>query len=296
MIKRTPVPLPLGTMTFAISLVAALGLTLLSGVGCREKDVPFAVDSDEIERYLNESEEAVDLFRSRGLVMSGTYSLVPGGKLYTDTILATKRMYDIWISDTAWHMGSYGSFKVADALVTDEYTVRTTTKVNDKDSTITQTRRVERLGVFWKLGDDGDPYLGWILQGINGGSSPGAAVSYSTISGDYRLDQLYKPGDTSHLGDGYIRLRDGMPSTIPGGNLGVTVSISPKSYPVLSTVSNAGYYLTPIPEGDSGRFVTTVQLPTVYRPLYDVALIQFIGDSVGTIKANPLIVPYKVLH
>ena len=49
-----------------VALVAAL-------VGCGEKDVPYIVDADELIRYIGETDEARDLFRTTGLINSDSY-------------------------------------------------------------------------------------------------------------------------------------------------------------------------------------------------------------------------------
>jgi len=93
-----------------------------------------------------------------------------------------------------------------------------------------------------------------------------------------------------------MRIREGMPAVIPGGQFGVTLSTAPRLNPLISSVTDSGYFTAPIPRTDSGRFETTVTLPTVYDRLFDVALIQFVNDSLGTASANPVFIPYKVLR
>jgi len=280
-----------GIGTYVLALIGVICFA-----GCKEKDVPYVIDSEEIENYLKQSEDAVNLFRSDGLVKSGTYTLVPGGPTFTDTVLSSNRSYDIWVSDTAWHLGSYGNLRVANATVTDEFTIRTTRKKNNDSIVSERTRRLERVGVFWKLGDDSEPYVGWLLWGVVGGSLSGSAITVATIGGTYRLDTLSKQGDTTLAGEKYIRIREGIPAAIPGGQLGVILSTAPRLYPLISSVTNSGYFTAPMPPDDSGRYVTTVQLPDVYDRLFDVALIQFVNDSLGTASANPVFIPYKILH
>ncbi|PWB76413.1 hypothetical protein C3F09_00140 [candidate division GN15 bacterium] len=287
--------LSVGATTLTAARMLGICCLLLLG-GCREKDVPYIIDSEEIENYLKQSEDAVNLFRPDGLVRSGTYSLLPGGPTYRDTVLSSSRSYDVWVSDTAWHLGAYGNLKVAEATVTDEFVVRTTRKLNSDSLVTQQTRRMDRIGVFWKLGDDSEPYVGWLLWGIVGGSHAGSAITITTIAGSYRLDTLSRPGDTTRSGKDYIRIREGMPAVIPGGQLGVSLSTTPRLYPLISSITNDGYFTSPIPPGDSGRFVTTVQLPDTYERIFDVALIQFVNDSLGTASADPVFIPYKVLH
>jgi hypothetical protein len=280
----------------AAGLLAAVifgGITLS---GCKEKDVPYVIDSEEIESYLKQSEDATNLFRATGLLKPGTYTLVSGGPTFTDSLISSTRHYDIWVSDTAWDLGSYGRVKVANAKVTDELVVRTVRR-QGTDSVVNQrTRSLEREGVFWKLGDDAEPYVGWLLWGFIGGPVSGSAVTVQTIVGKYRLDTLLKFTDTTREGNRYYRIREGMPTTVPGDHLGVTLSSAPRLRPLISSVTDAGYFTSPVPPTDSGRFVTTVTLPTDYNRLFDVALIQFVNDSLGTASGTPIFIPYKILH
>jgi hypothetical protein len=276
---------------FAAILVVG---SLLSG--CKEKDVPFVIDSEEIENYLKQSEDATGLFRTAGLLKPGTYTLTLGGPTFTDSLISSTRHYDIWVSDTAWDMGSYGKVKVANAKVTDELVVRTVRR-QGTDSIVNQrTRSMEREGVFWKLGDDSEPYVGWLLWGFVGERVSGSAVTIQTTVGIYRLDTLLKASDTTREGSRYFRLREGMPTTVAGDQLGITLSSTPRLYPLLSSVNDAGYFTAPVPPTDSGRFATTVTLPSNYNRLFDVALIQFVNDSLGTASAAPVFIPYKILQ
>lgn len=281
------------------SAIGTLVTVILGGVllsGCKEKDVPYIVDSEEIENYIKQSDDAKDLFRAAGLLTPGTYSLTLGGPTFTDSLISSKRRFDIWVSDTAWDMGSYGKVRVANAKVIDELVVRTVRR-SGTDSLVNQrTRSLEREGVFWKLGDDSEPYVGWLLWGIVGEPASGSAVLVQTIVGRYRLDTLMKAADTTRDGARYFRLREAMPSTIAGDQFGVTLTSTPHLYPLISSVNNSGYFTSPVPPADSGRFSTTVTLPSTYTKLFDIALIQFVNDSLGTTSANPIFVPYKILQ
>ncbi len=284
-----------GAMTQAAAYVMGICCILSLG-GCKEKDVPYIIDSEEIETYIKQSEDARNLFRFEGLVQSGTYSLVPGGPTYTDTVLSSGRSYDVWVSDNALDMGSYGRVRVAHAIVTDEFTIRTTRRQGSDSNVTQQTRSMERVGVFWKLGSDAEPYVGWLLWGFGGRPSTSAAVTIETVAGQFRLDTLAKYNVENLEGYKYIRIREGLPATIPGDQLGVVLSPAPRLRPLISSVTEAGYFSAPVPPTDSGRFATTVQLPVVYDRLFDVAMIQFVNDSLGTVSANPVFIPYKILH
>ena len=277
-------------------LFAAVLISVILLYGCKEKDVPYVIDSEEIESYLKQSEDATGLFRAAGLLTPGTYTLVPGGPTFTDSLISATREFDIWVSDTAWDMGSYGRVRVANAKVIDELVVRTVRRLANDSIVNQRTRSLQREGVFWKLGDDAEPYVGWLLWGFVGEPVIGSSVTLQTTVGKYRLDTLLRNTDTTREGRKYFRLREGMPTTIPGDQLGLILSSTPHLYPLISSVTAAGYFTSPVPPTDSGRFATTVTLPTNYTRLFDVALIQYVNDSLGTASAAPVFIPYKVLQ
>lgn len=150
-------------------------------MGCEEIDVPVIIDSEEIQRYIAESDDAIELFRRDNIITGDPYE-VPGdsGAVYTDIVDSVKRTISVFIlieyreelydRDYIQDFGPPVSLsRDAEATVEDRFYVRTTRVKGDETSVMAQTRSLTRYGYFLKLGDDNQAFVGWKLMAFSGG-------------------------------------------------------------------------------------------------------------------------------
>lgn len=150
---------------FSVILVVVVSGLLFSA--CNEKDVPFAVDEDEIVDYINEVPTAYELFRIEGLVNGKGYRVPWDNGTYYDTLLDNEREYEftrLTPSDQTVLIEPYGQIRVADLTVYDIMSVQTTRLYpDDRVEVDTSNRILERRATFLKLGSDALDFLGWWL-------------------------------------------------------------------------------------------------------------------------------------
>jgi hypothetical protein len=161
----------------AILITAVL---IISALACEEIEVPYIVDEDEVARYIVESDVAIELFRTEGLIPEDPYTM-PGDNnaVYIDFVDSVRRLTEVYIlannygSDDRDYLqdfgDQYGVTRSAEATVTDRFFV-TTARVVGTDSSFHETvRPVVRYGFFLKLGSDNQAFRGWLLLGFSGG-------------------------------------------------------------------------------------------------------------------------------
>ena len=76
----------IGPMIFALLILG----------GCGEKDVAVIVDEDELIRYMSETGDGRELFRTEGLISNTPYLSPDGSITITDSILDLKRIMKVF--------------------------------------------------------------------------------------------------------------------------------------------------------------------------------------------------------
>ncbi|RME23480.1 MAG: hypothetical protein D6800_09810 [Candidatus Zixiibacteriota bacterium] len=292
-----------------ILLALVLGTAVvmaLNGSSCSERFVPNVVDEDEIIRYINESEDGIELFGIEGFVDTTPYRTPVDNALWRDSLLSHKRSITVAVlpDSLAVDYGDFGLIREAWAFVNDDFIVRTVRDFGGGVALVdTNLRSLSRYGFFLKLGDDLRPYLGWKLWGYNGigvGSPPvkvwffpdsgalfiGDNTVYSGRAKRLRTDLTYLPvADIRDLRHGEV---------VVCSTLTANSSVGYRTYQLLSALGADNSYHTQV----MNRLNREISLDTIFSPnpnphLWNVIFLQsFDDDTLNFRKAWA--VPYRV--
>lgn len=281
-------------MSLRIAYVLGTILLLVGALaGCKEKDVPFVVDEDELIRYIEETTEGRQLFRTDCFVVSEDYGFPFDNGVYLDSLVKHERTYDIRMTgpdESEWvNYGALGDLREAHVFVQDRFTIQTMRDYDDLGIHIVDTtvREVERLAFFLKLGDDSEEYVGWVLWGFNGifRSGPEASVRLrrfdgSVFPGDYSA-YLTESRDTS-IGLVAFRRLDQLDTVVVGSRLVVTMiygsSTSDPSVFSLSGLDTSGMFIREMAVDDTVH-IDTVRTIQINPPRYNVLFVsEYVND------------------
>ncbi len=299
--KRTS----LSIFIFGLAIVASTP-AFFGGCGS-EKDVPYVIDEDEIARYIRETEEGQQFFRSDSLILPTPYAAPGDTVMYRDSVLTRGRQTTVIVDTNRADYGNLGELAEAAAFVLDSFIVR---RYRVSDNAIVDSgsiRYLTRVGFFLKLGTDAQAYVGWKLWGVGVPSSalPGTlpvrvAVTphgMTPFPGD--LDLYTQTPVSSVLKCRYISLTD--MARIPRGTQIVVStetanSQSPvKYFQLLSATANSGFFMEPMDRIDTDHYVDTITAPTSNSRLYEVVMIQSFDDSDQSF-AKAWAFPYRILQ
>ena len=284
------------------------GLGVLSLLaGCKEKDVPFVVDSDEIRRYIAEVPTAQELFRTDNLIVSDPYTVPYDSATYRDSVISvTRQQYDVVFpgtnedgkdSDGNYILADYGSLgflREAAVVTEDRLTVQTLRIYNgDTLQEIISDRRLKRLGFFLKLGNDSQAYVGWLLWGYNGvyGNQVPLYITVKdsqndTYPGDYNLytdNPKTLPSSYS-----FKRLTD-LNQIVSGSKLVISTQTDDPSIPIrripyISAEDKNGYFTRPMTyDGltldNRKKYVDTLSTPYEKSGTWKIMFMQAFKDD-----------------
>ncbi len=176
--------------------IFGLFLIIIVVVGCEKLDVPFLSDTEEIERYIADSDLGHDFFRNDNII-SGTPYFYPldSNAVYTDTVTSKNRIINVIVSTSQNPDLTY-----ADVKVTDVFTI-STTRIKAADTSVFEsTRLFERNAYFEKLGDDGQRFSGWLIRGFNGRNVTPGSVSNLFHSNTQIFNNIYDNSLGSEIG------------------------------------------------------------------------------------------------
>jgi len=292
-----------GLFTYLFALLPIVGLIVFVG-GCKEKDVPYIIDADEIARYIAEDETAQNLFRFDGLIESTPYQTPLDNATYVDSVVSHGRRQQIFVDSVTADYGSLGMLMEAVAYVVDSFDVATIRTEGGNRTVTNNVRLFSRVGFFLKLGSDDRPYVGWKLWGI--GVQTQAKPPVNVL--------VYPEGDTSFAGDytmyteqpvdlvlessfRYIRLSD-IPQIAKGTKVAVNTTIrnsqAPARYYQLMTTANGSGFLTePMIQIDRSHYSDTLTTPSTDNRLYELISMQSFVDTTFQF-AKAWVIPYRV--
>jgi len=290
--------------------LAIVGVAAL--VGCGEKDVPVIVDADELIRYVNETYEARDLFRTSGLINSDPYTVSFDSAVFHDSLVSHTRGIETFLVPLdrpldevyADYGGYIGRVRESVVRVEDRFTIQISRVYSDTTLFDTTQFFLDRYGFFLKLGDDSKPYVGWTLWGFNGIGTvaPPLGVTLESSSGaQFRGDLgLYPDLPLSHSSAiprvSYIRLT-AMDTVLQGSRLLVTASKASSGRPTFQLVSDYdsdGAFTRAMHRYDTVNIIDSLSYQTVSgNPrLYNLVFIQVLTDQSYPIRSG-FVVPYR---
>lgn len=171
------------TRTYILILFLA---TLPALVGCGEEEVYTVSQEEEIERFVTDSEDGRELFGSLDLDSLWTFNLPDNDSTYTAILVAKSR--SVTASIPGIRDFGVGEYYYGYAVVT-EQAVGILRKQAGGRTVETEFRwNIERVGLFVKLGDNNQPFSGWLLCGYYGGT-PSTYVDIATLAGE-ELDNV----------------------------------------------------------------------------------------------------------
>jgi len=260
---------------FVIFLMLAAGL--VGSFGCKEKPVPYVIDANEIQRYIDSTQIGRDLFRWDSLILPTPYALPFSSALWHDTVLRHERTVIIDVDDTASDFGNPIGWKFAAyARVIDRYTVRTWRTYLADTNYLDNDRSLVRQGVFIKLGSDFEPYVGWVLWTFAGDDvSPVLRVNVT----------MKQPGGIEHSVSqtGLTRVQF-MDSCADGATWILnTTSVIPSSQGqpavVLTAATDSGFVQKIMKRIDIQHYTDTVKTPTNNPRIWNLLFFQTFHEN-----------------
>ena len=292
-----------GLLKYLFALLPVIGLMVLAG-GCKEKDVPYIIDADEITRYMSEDESAKNLFRSDGLIENTPYTTPLDNATYVDSVVSHKRRQQVFVDSVTADYGSLGMLMEAVVYVVDSFDVATIRTEGASRTISNNVRLFSRIGFFLKLGSDDRPYVGWKLWGIGAQTMTKPPVNVL----------VYPEGDTSFAGDyslyteqpvdlvldssfRYIRLSD-IPQVAKGTKTAVNTTIRnsqapARYYQLMTTADGTGFLTEPMIQIDRSQYTDTLTTPSTDYRLYELISMQSFVDTTFQF-AKAWVVPYRV--
>ncbi len=283
-------------------LCSSLLLLTILAPGCKEKDVPYVVDENEVERYLLETEQGQELFRTTGIVVTDPYTLPADSATYQDSVISHARLITITLGDGLQDYSGLGLLREGLVRVTDTFVVQTR-RVKGIDTTDTSNKRgFVRYGYFLKLGNDAQEYVGWVLYGFNGFGSPSAdelniKLAWSGQAQARFDNSLYtnslKDATLSQLGPAYIKLTDMKSAT---KNINIAAEVRNRFRPVMtfeaannSWVNSAMSSTTTV-----DLYRDTLLIPSTANRLYNLIVLHMLGDSTSRTGRTGVFIPYRI--
>lgn len=290
--------IPLRTPLF---LLVAMVL-IFGAFGCNEKEVPFVVDEDEIERYLAETEDGRELFRVNGIISPNPYLFPGDGAMYRDSALSHVRRVNVTLSDGLIDYGSLGYLREGLAQVLDTFVVRTIRTKGLNTDTTENKRGFVRYGYFLKLGGDNQAYVGWVLYGFNGfGSRSGDVLNIrlawpgmSMTGFDHRLypDSLVDPV-LVQLAPGYVKLSE---FKTAAEGVSVAAEVTNRFQLILTSEGPGNTFVNSAmsPTATTNFYVDTLSAPSPTSRLYNLIVLHMIKDSTGVTGRTGVFLPYRI--
>jgi len=282
----------INTGVLGVTILLAM---LLAVVGCEEEEVYTVSQEEEIERWVTDSDDGRELFGAVDLEDSWTFSPPGSDTIYTAILMSRSRSVDATTSGPRDF--GIGSYYIAFATVM-EQAVGILRKQADGRTVETQFRwYLERVGFFVKLGDNRQPFSGWVLCGYYGGpvvnsfditALTGEIIdnhTHGVLVGDstYR-DELYAFKDVDEveiLAKGSQLVFDGCPNCV--------LFVNYESPSGFTTVN-----VTDV-ETDSLCFCDTLQTPTTTDRFWNLLYVTSMcmsDDSVLVVEHS--FIPYKL--
>ena len=293
-------------------ILSVLAVTVVTMVGCDDKEVPYIVDADELIRYVSESEDARELFRTTGLINTESYRFSFDSGLFRDSLIGHTRGTETFLvpldADQSQvyvdHGSPIGLVREAMVRVQDRFTVQVSRTYSDTVLYDTTEMSLDRFGFFLKLGSDSRPFVGWVLYGFNGVGSIAPPLSVELVSSsgvEFRGDMgLYPDEPRSHSSYipriSYIRLAE-MDTVLQGSRLHVTARKASAVQPTFQLISDydpSGSFTRAMYRYDNIEFIDSLSYETVTgNPrLFNLVFIQYLIEPSFPAR-GAFVVPYR---
>ncbi len=283
------------TISGLIALLAAIVLV----TGCKEKEVGYVIDEEEIAAYIAQTEIGRDLFRADNLIVTSSFTTPFDGVLYLDSVMSHSTTMTVHVSDSAVDYDALGFLREAVAVVEDRFSMRTY-RIDGIDTIVTNhVRGLSRSGFFLKLGNDSQDFVGWLLWGFRAGIGPVIVDAKVSTGENFRADDLYEDllfRNSSLDTLGYARLTK-MPLLKDASQMIVETTIrnaaaSLRYFQLISGTDQDSLFTRPMTRIDAEHYVDTISIGGNPR-LYDLILIQSFNEATGA-PYKSWVFPYKL--
>ena len=170
--------------------IIILSLTMFT-LGCEDEiDVPYVVDSDEIARYIADSDLGRTFFGKNDFFLDSVPFIYPqdSDAIYINLVDSVKRsvITSFPLDNNKGHFVDepyqffstpFGESKDAEVEVRDKAFIKTLRIEGTDTTTYFSNQDISRYGYFMKLGDDGERFKGWLLRAFSGGTPRTATPS-----------------------------------------------------------------------------------------------------------------------
>ncbi len=289
----------------AASLLTVLGIAVVAllQTSCGSKPTVYdTYDFDELIRYIQETTEGRELFRTEGLVRDFQYTKpTDPDAVFRDLLDSTTRHFHVTTTpDTVEkeHGEPFGIVDDAEVQVRDVFYVRIQ-RVEETDTSIKYQQRVlDRFAYFLRFSSEDRPYRGWRMHAYNGGTpregymeiTPSTGemfrgdglqfhhfrymmhITVSWYGDDKRLDSVTTITQLGRSDRGYALLED-IGRVRKGDHLSVDEETEPYAnsvYQFISAESADGPVYRLIHRPDSAHYVDTIQTPSATNRIWDI--------------------------
>ena len=297
--------------------------------GCEEEpELLHIYHQDEISRYLAETEEGRDLFRTDNLFAGDTFTIpLDDSAYYRILVDSVQRTMEFLITPDSVLKDFDGLSLKRDAevIVDDIFHTRTLRITAADTSETSEALAVTRYAYFRKIGDDSRPYVGWKLYGYNpgspkdlvrvtikmegGGEFPGDTVAWPydrfSYTGHYTQSDgsvVIIPNQKSRYK--YVKLTDII--NIGDGSQLIVESklVANRSYfQLMSAATDAGWRNSVAHRPDSGSYLDTLKTPTNNPRLWNLVFLREFwrvripggtGSDSMAVYSHGWCVPYRI--
>ncbi|MEA3296789.1 MAG: hypothetical protein U9R56_02865 [candidate division Zixibacteria bacterium] len=293
-------------LTVGFALVALLtGIIALTG--CEDEPEVFDVyDYDELIRHITYSNEGKELFRTVNLIPDDPY-IKPSDPeaVYRDFVDSVNRWFYVTTTPDSVvkdHGAPFWLTDDAEVVVCDEFFIHTERTYGDSTSYEYQSRKLERIAYFLRLGDFNQRFSGWIMHAYNGGTPRGEALleisreddtvfrgdelamqpftydKYTTVryideqgQADIRVDTVLRAESQFR----YILLQD--IARVDKGDILIFNSSdvdAQSQYQLLAAETDSGATLHLMHRFESDQYIDTVRTPDINNRLWEIVLLQ----------------------
>ncbi len=287
-------------------LVVLTLMAVVIGVGCTPDEGPQPNDAEEIRRYLAETEEGRELFRTEGLIPTAAY--IPPWETagYRDSVLEVRRNIVVRVNSytdpnnsqgtvTSFNYGSLGFLREARATVYDTLVVQTIIGRSTSIDTVINNRALIREAVFLKLGSDFQPFLGWLMWGFRSGQgavSTDLPVRFTgTLSDGTNLIFDQDAGERVNITDPFsiafnqrYFLLNEVPFIPDGDDVGIAtetrfVSSPTRHYTQIAWESDSGFVSQELTRRDDLVSADTVAFASGQGRFWNIVFVQVFADD-----------------
>lgn len=308
--------------TRLLLLFAVLAMLIGLYSSCRELDVPYFSDEDNIMAYIEQAEDGREFFRTKGLYSDSPYTIYGDTAIYRLIVDSVHRSPELSIVQRGGQLKDYrigtDPLRDAEVVIDDIFYGRLFRMAGTETTHVDRTWGFTRRGLFLKLGADDHDFLGWKLWAYNGGldiigtpvnllftRSNGTYFSYLPPGGEKQKWYIPRPSDgslydtsTHFTHENYTRL-DQFPVIGKGEVLSLQGRVPDRTTQLLlNGMLQSGYDVQQIRQPTADYFIDSVRTAAVNLRNWNMFTMTqkktFVQNNVTIVSYIYWCVPYRV--